>query len=285
MKMIWIIDCFDKSTVRLKDYLKNNSDKYDLIYFEDNSYLSQSMEKTIRTINTPCIVHGCIDFCKYLSRFENLYPGVMWNKDNYKCSKYYPFYHDIDKNILLNNQFILLPYSYFKSNIDEIFEYFKTNSLFIRPDRSDKIFTGTTIHKNDKNIDEKFELIEFYDFDKNELILISPCHDDIILGNEYRIIVTENKIITGSSYSPSTNIEENIDNILDNKQHKLTEFVYKIIDMNYNPDLIYVIDICELDKNWYFLNEVGSISMCGLYKCNIEKFVINISEILQSSIY
>jgi hypothetical protein len=126
---------------------------------------------------------------------------VICNFDNMKVSSYISVLPN-----LLNEESIIWHWSTFKDYYDKIFEMFNVNCLFIKPNDGDKVFTGMSVHKNNVK--------QFIDFINTRLknekysgdLIVALSKSKSILA-EYRFIVINGKVITGSQYRTNLDFE------------------------------------------------------------------------------
>jgi hypothetical protein len=185
----------------------------------------------------------------------------IWRSDNeliccddlslFDCTDYY---YKV-KN-LINRDFILIPKSYILQNANLIKRTFEGDRIFIRPNSSDKSFTGTTITKKwfEKELDIIFSVNDYNarrKINDYELILFSSYKN---IENEARAVVFDGKIVTCSTY-------------IGNKE--LSDKDIELIDVSGCPG------ICTVDINIDTLEiiEVNSFSCAGLYNCDTDKIV------------
>ena len=123
----------------------------------------------------PFLVRGTTKFIKEAySRWDDYswMPNLL-HLDNYQCSNYYL---EIPREKLLNSDFLLLPWWKLCDPRTDLFNYFKTSKLFIRPNSGEKLFTGTTV--GNKWYSKELEIIEGLpssNFDQQDLVLVSSA--------------------------------------------------------------------------------------------------------------
>lgn len=196
------------------------------------------------------IFRGSIEKVRHIHDSDN---DLIWcdRLSMFDCTSYY---HKV-KN-LLNNDFILIPKGCILRNEDSIRNAFCGDKLFIRPNSSDKSFTGTTITKKwfIKELDIIFSINEYNarrHINDDELILFSSYK---VIKNEARLVVFDGKIITHSTYFG--------DRIL-------TDSDLKLIDVSDCPGICTV----DIDADTLEIIEINSFSCSGLYDCDTDKIV------------
>ena len=88
-----------------------------------------------------------------------------------------------------------------------------------------------------------------------------------------------NGLVTGSQYHHNNQLC-----VKEGYSYGAEALVFKILKKAWQPDTAYVLDVAETiyeddyNSRKTSLLELGSINCAGLYKCNIEKFVVAISK-------
>ena len=145
------------------------------------------------------------------------------------------------------------------------------NKFFIKPNSGSKIFTGivTSFKDLDKNIDIQ-----------NDTLCVIAKPQKIL--KEYRLIINQEKckIIAASQYLPFIS-----DRFLPQEIYKFLEPIIKY-HSKYCPDLMYSIDIAELDNliDKYKIIECNSLSCAGLYECDLDVIIDNVNEVIQKKL-
>lgn len=193
--------------------------------------------------------HEFIDTCMKRMLDSQINP-IYYDIEKYSCSNYY-YYFGTD---LLNYDRIFIDYQTLIFNKQLIFNAFPdSDTFFIRPNSGKKILTGTRIGK--KTWSEEREVIAKLPDTKihyNDLLLVSTAKE--ILA-EWRFVVIDGMIITGSQYSG------------DDKDYDLLDlelFLARAISQSGFPEPIYTIDIC-LTPDGYKIVEINSFASAGLY--------------------
>lgn len=104
----------------------------------------------------------------------------------------------------------------------------------------------------------------------SDICLISAAKN---IEREFRFIIGDGKVITGSMYSSRGYHHEST--AVDQEAWELAE---KIASSNFNPDIAYVVDVC-LSDDVYKILECGAVSCAGLYMGDTDKIVSSISEL------
>ena len=147
--------------------------------------------------------------------------------------------------------------------------------FFIRPCADDKLFTGTVIEDIEKfrEWQESVRNVGSY----TELNMDSPVvvGDAYKIEDEYRFIVVDRKVITGSSYSRHKGQKE----ITEGENPDLWNFVRERVK-EWVPSEVFTIDIAISAGDFWVL-EMGNFNSAGLYECDVQKIVFAIEELLE----
>lgn len=141
----------------------------------------------------------------------------------------------------------------------------ENNVLFLRPDEADKVFNGGTISKN--TFEEQLKFITFYDPPESTLCWIAQPKS---IRQEARFLVVDSKLVTGSLYRvehQSIRLEAPV--TLMKEAQRILDYC---LECGYNPDTSWVLDLAFVEDEWKIL-EVGPSSCCGLYACDLNKFI------------
>ena len=219
-----------------------------------------------------CVVsYGSIEFLNSLGFYEKNYiPTSYMNKETLSCRAYLP---NIPSELLLNADYIMLPYGEFKRRKERNFDFFNTTKLFIRPDSGLKTFAGTTIHVEDFDyeINTLEKLTSAVD---STIVLISPIQP---IKKEYRIVVGDKKVIASSQYKEYDKVI-----MIEGAPEGAIELANKVGQLEWQPDLAYTVDVAELEDGSFKIIELNSFSCAGLYACNLRDVIKEISKIAET---
>ena len=233
------------------DELKNSSFKKFMLKFESNNDIN--------------IFHGSLGHGRQLTHLP-IYPGVFLNIDNYECYNYYGYFGDY----LLNEDYMMMGLNDVLRNKDKIFSTFINTHVFIRPSNGYKSFPGQMLSFN--NFESEFNLLikSYCGLNMSTLVLISDRQN---LKEEYRFIVVDGEVVSGSQYFDETNIgtfDPYYDRIC--KDQNAIDFAIKMSKI-YQPDLAYTIDVCKTINDEYKLLELNSFNCASMYGNDYDKVV------------
>lgn len=235
--------------------------------YEEEYYNPEYGDQCFQPIHYIPVYYCTIEMCRLLKDNVNELnlKGLFYTaEDEMKCSNYYP---KMDSNIpMLNEDHVYISFKNLIKEWSTIFTGFGNNStIFIRPNGGDKDFTGRIVDYDEKDefIDEctKYSDIEHgIKFDDRILCLVSSPKPIVA---EYRFFILNKEVICGSQYRRN--------NILDKRMDVMPgaeEIANLVAKQDYQPDLFYCVDICELSNNEFKVIEMNSGSCSGIYECN-----------------
>lgn len=196
-------------------------------------------------------------------------PGAFATVSRYFCSHYYAHLG----RFLLNRDYIMLPFGELPRCREFLFDALgRDDRLFVRPDSPLKIFTGQTIAHS--TFDEDYEFIGFYEFPTESLVVVSSPKT---ITTEWRFVVVEGEIITGSQYmDDGTEVSQPA------TDPAAMEFARSVVATGYQPDPVWVLDICRTSDGGYYLLETGGFSFASLYGCDKDAVVRAVSAVAKS---
>lgn len=181
---------------------------------------------------------------------------------NYDCLNYYPYV----KDYLFNKDYIVKPVSYIRSNIESLIKTIgeeKSKRIFIRPNSGAKSFSGMVFLNIDPYFDYDWSTVEKKCKPDDLCIISSPK----TIKEEYRFIVMDKEVITGSLYKRDYNVEYK-----EIESGYVFDFAQELANL-YQPDKLFSLDVALGDDNNLYLMEINSFQHAGMYECNKEKIL------------
>jgi hypothetical protein len=278
MKVTWIIENYSKenSFKELTEAIEELG--YPLIKI--NGDYKKEMLRPVKALHdennhalpfeTCVIANGTIKMCKLVK--ENLeenwgakcYPITYSNWPKYKCSSYYSHFGPY----LFNDKYCLMSLKELERQKFDIWaQYGKDALIFIRPDSGEKEFRAGLL--------DLLDLGKFMDNNEDlwhDLVLISTPKKILWEG---RFVCSKHKeIIASSTYQFQGQVTQ-----IPSVPNGAKEFCQEILNkVNYYPDSVFCLDLCQdSDKN-FWLMEVTSFSSAGLYCCDKKATIRRVSE-------
>lgn len=284
-KINWIIDkyLFDEYEDRLFTAIKNSGGN---VFFYDDicgkSFKEWISEKF--TKDDIVVFHGSLQHGRQLTHLP-IYPGVFMTIDNYECYKYYGYYGEK----LLNSEYLMMGLNDVirnKYKIEQLTPNFGfadnvvDKKVFIRPSNGYKTFTGQLISYT--NLESEINILSksYGGIDPETLVLISKEQE---IEDEYRFIVVDGKVITGSLYMDNNNrksFKAYYDKPID-ETSDVFKFAQTVANLH-QPDKAFTIDICTVnygDYKLYKVLEINSFNCASMYGADYDKIVESVNNL------
>jgi hypothetical protein len=261
----WLLetDVFGEHLDRLVAEIKRQGMRVEIA-----SYLGTHDSRTYLDLfdKDDCVVYyGSLNFAAQVQRQAPWVPGVYHNKPAYDCSRYYPALVKYD---LLNSNYVMLPYGDIKRQKDFLLdEIGSCRCVFIRPCTGSKVFTGKLIC--DTHFDKDVDYLGYYGISDSEMCVIARPY---LVEAEWRFVAAKGRIIAGSQYRADFKSDVKAD-----YPQEAFALARCVAESEYDPDPVWCIDICRTKSRNYYLLEIGCFSCAGLYACDLEPIVREVS--------
>jgi hypothetical protein len=284
MKAKWLFekDVFEDNTDKLIEIVKKEGMEAHIVpYVPFDDEILDRCNKLFD--KDDCVVfYGSLNFGKKLKK-ASWVPGVYLNEKSFECTSYYPAIGDL---LIHHSDYVMLPYGDLLNKKEWLFENFgKNGKIFIRPNSGTKEFTGMVCSYD--TFEESIALAGFYDVESDLLVLISSVKD---LKNEWRFVVVDQKVVSGSLYRSWDHPEKRKKGIT-TKDYVLmhSRSLWEGCDdkeawktaqecaEKYNPDMVWTIDVAEIEGNTYKVLEIGCFSCAGMYGNDLKTVVETVS--------
>ncbi len=252
----WLLEkeMFDDNHTRLADAIQKVGHTF--TFWQDEWWDS----KEYRSFNDEYILfHGSLNNASRIIKecFWSL--GAFCDIAAFSCSKWYPEFapfliHEKWKQTTVV-ELVSYPDAILKSIGGE-------DGFFVRPDSPLKPFSGRVLTKENLSL-EALDYGFYYD-DKELPIIVTPLKE---IREEWRFVIVDSVVITGSSYEADGRAE-NISSV----PQDVWDFAQKVAANAKAPEDVYVLDICEADGDHRVL-EINPFSGADLYNCDREKIV------------
>lgn len=212
------------------------------------------------------IVYGSLNFAESVRQLAWV-PGVYYNKNAYKCSAYYP---KLAQYNLLNNDYVLIPYGDLLRQRDFLLRQIgEQGCVFIRPDSGSKIFTGRLV--SGETFSKDVEYFCCQGAQQHDLCVVSSPKN---VESEWRFVAVKQDVIAGSQYIKYGQLD-----VEASYPYEALELAQRVAKSGYQPDSVWCIDICRTRMGNYYLLEIGCFSCAGLYACDLEVIVREVSKV------
>jgi hypothetical protein len=196
----------------------------------------------------PVVFHGSLGNADRVHRERSWLPGAYCSTDNFACSSWWP---EVAAELVADR--------YVFSTVSALATAGPPAELgdrvFVRPDSPLKPFSGRVLERDRitlQTLDHGF----YYD-DEDLPVMVMPA---IEIGEEWRLIVADGRIVTGSGY------------LADGRQgsepigpaHPAWAYASSLLGRVSTPDRIFVLDVCETNAGLRLL-ELNPFSGADLY--------------------
>lgn len=266
----WLLEdsVFDENIETLKTAICSQGMKFKIhryVPFEGTQQFIDLFDK-----NDCVVLYGSIQFAQQVKRVAPWVPGVYCDTPKYECLYYYPRFG----KWLLNHDYVMLPFGELHRRKDFLLSTVGENGcVFVRPSSGLKMFTGKVIAG--ETWDKEIDLFALYEPSPESLVVVAR---PINLKREWRLVVVDNKVVTASQYRDGRNSTRT-----SNVPQEMLDFSNKVLnEIDYRPDPVWVLDICETNQGELCVLEVGCFSCAGLYNCDINVVVQAVSKVAQN---
>lgn len=275
MKVNWVIEDYakDNSFRELQEavekaghhLIKINGD-YDKNIFKELNANTDSSDLD-RTGEYSCVVfNGSIKMAKLVRQDLNRHikPVLYCDWPKYLCSSYYTHYGPY----LFNDEYCMMTLGELERQKFDVWGHYGKDALiFVRPDSGDKSFQAGLLDLLDLS-----KFMDAHEDCRHDLVLVSTPKN---IQWEGRFVVSRHKeIISHSTYRFQGQITS-----IPSVPPKSIDFCKEILKVNYIPDSVFCIDLCQDGDGAFRLLELTSFSSAGLYACDKNKIVENVSRI------
>ena len=230
MAPVWLIHNYAQDEFdALKSALEITNTAYQEITY--TSTLDVLDKSTLPEIDSCTVVYGSIQLVKALAAQGFVYtPGAYGFSSKTDCAAYYP---KIPQQYLLNYPYAITTWAELKRSKEHFKKMFHNTALFVRPNSGSKVFSGQSIYHD--RWDETIKIIEDTSSVNDEtFVLVSNPKN--IKSDEYRFVIVNKKVISGSSYNWAKESSSEYPN-------DAKEMAQKIADLDWQLDTAYTCDI------------------------------------------
>lgn len=213
----------------------------------------------------PTFFHGSLGNAALVHNQFGWTPGSFCDTERFRCSSWY----DHKTQWLINDRYEFTTVANLVENAQAIASSVgSANSIFVRPDSPLKPFSGRvveTLNLTPRALDHGF----YYD-DLQLPIVVAPVRQ---IGREWRFVIVNGDVISGSGYDPATRTAASI-----GMNDSVTEFAAAIAAETFAPSNVYVLDVCECDGELRLV-EFNPFGGADLYACDPDATVDAVSRL------
>lgn len=266
MKPAWLLekDVFEENLAVLQDAIVSQGMDYDIVDYIP--FEGMKFDRKYNPEEEDCIIsYGSLGLIKQVIKQTRWIPGAWCDLKRFACSYYYPRL----SRYLLNSDYILIPYGELIRQRQLLWATLSVdNCLFVRPDSGDKIFTGKVIDCDPEEYKKDIEFFGFYDVEPEDLVLVSKPQN---VYEEWRLVVVNEQVIAASLYKNNGKLISE-----QGAPDQVWDLAREIAGV-WQPETCWTLDIARTTTD-YKLIEINSFSCSGLYACDKEVIVREVSK-------
>lgn len=226
--------------------------------FEVNVRPYNRMERTPSlapfAANDCAIIYGSLQFVAQHKSLPIL-PGAYFQPNALQCSVYT---NHIPSHLLLNENSIMATFGDIRRR-PEFFKNIFGPSAFLRPNSSQKIFSGCMLN----NWDEELSAMSQTTSVTNETIVVLSQAQSI--QSEHRLFVVNREVVTATQYQKNGEVC-----LASSSPQDAWNAAQQMADLEWQPDIAYVCDIA-ITPTGPKIVELNAISTSGWYLADIPK--------------
>ncbi len=119
--------------------------------------------------------------------------------------------------------------------------------------------------------DRDYEFMGFNGFPQETLVVVSSPKQIVA---EWRYVIADGQVVAGSQYMESG---QRVSRPAEDPA--ALDFARSVLRTGYQPDPVWVLDVCQTGDRDYHLLEIGGFSFAGLYACDKDAVVQTVSSV------
>ncbi len=224
-----------------------------------------SMKEFVEMIEEPSDESACVVTCGSIwmntevRRKRPNWAGNWHDESLYNCRRYYAYWGEH----ITQRKYLMLPFSEVCRQQEWLYETIGLGGeLFLRPDSGAKEFNGEVISR------DRFAAWSKYTAEWVQKDLLCVASQPVKLDKEYRLVVRDGRVVTGSMYRMAKHVvSERLDKS-DEEMGKVAAFAEQVMAGSPMPlPPIHVIDVA-VEPDRMSVMEVGCFCCAGLYECD-----------------
>lgn len=218
-----------------------------------------------RVPNSSVVFHGSLGNAARISSELHWTPGSFCPVEAFRCSSWY----ESARQWLVHKDWHICAADELVANAPAIAKQLgATDRIFVRPDSPLKPFSGRVVDIATLTL-AKLDHGFYYD-DDTLPIVAAPLRR---IGNEWRFVVANRSVVTGSAYDPATRKPVTVQT-----ESAAASFASMVASQLAEPDTVYVLDVCESDGEMHLL-ELNPFGGADLYACDSNAIIDTVSAI------
>lgn len=217
---------------------------------------------SLPAVEGPAVFHGSLGNADRLAGESSWTPGAWCRTPAFFCSAYYPN----TARWLVHGDCCLLPAERLARDPEgALAQLGHPEQVFVRPDSPLKPFSGRVLPADGITL-EALDHGFYYD-DATLPVVVAPALE---LGMEWRFVVVDGQLVTGSAYDPAT--RSSAGTVHDGRAWEVAQTI--VADLP-PPEPVFVLDLCELGDELRLL-ELNPFSGADLYDCDRARIVATV---------
>lgn len=215
------------------------------------------------------VFHGSLGNAARIENELGWNPGSFCPSSVFHCSSWY----ESARRWLVHTDWMVCPANVLVANARQIADQLgEADRLFVRPDSPLKPFSGRVVDLSTLTL-AKLDHGFYYD-DETIPVVAAPVRR---IGKEWRFVVANRVVITGSAYDPQTRKP-----VIAPLDSDAAAFAATVASELPEPEVVYVLDVCECEDQLRLL-ELNPFGGADLYACDASSIVEVVSAIAASS--
>ncbi len=216
--------------------------------------------------NEAILFHGSLGNAQNVVENFPWQPGAYCKVAAFQCSAWY-----CDAaQFLVHDAWRKMPLQEFVAHSNEVLDSLDIrDSFFVRPNSPLKPFAGRVLPRRELQLAD-FDHGFYFD-DASIEVVIAPKR---IIGKEWRFVVVDGELVTGSEYEANGRSEETTAVPLN-----VETFAAQVVSSIQAPEAVFIIDVCDCEGDLRLM-ELNPFSGADLYACDRAKIVESIAQLL-----
>ena len=262
----WVLepDIFPETHVPIRNAIRDRGHR--LVDWSD-AWWSDGVPS--RVPNSSVVFHGSLGNASRIANELHWNPGSFCPVEGFRCSSWY----ESARQWLVHRDWRICAANELVANARKIADIIgATDRLFVRPDSPLKPFSGRVVDVDSLTL-AKLDHGFYYD-DDTIPVVVAPIQ---AIGNEWRFVIANRTVITGSAYDPKT--RKPVTAQLDSSAANFASMVAASIP---EPATVYILDVCECNDQFRLL-ELNPFGGADLYACDATAIIDSVSAIAASA--
>lgn len=264
--VIWVLepDIFPETHVPIRNAIRNRGHR--LVEWSD-AWWSDGVPAQVPS--TSIVFHGSLGNAARIASDLHWTPGSFCPVESFRCSSWY----ESARQWLVHKDWHICTANELVARAPMIAKQLgATDRIFVRPDSPLKPFSGRVVEIADLTL-AKLDHGFYYD-DDTIPVVVAPIQ---IIGKEWRFVIANRTVITGSAYDPKTRKP-----LLAQLDSAAANFASRVAASISEPETVYILDVCECNDQLRLL-ELNPFGGADLYACDATAIIDSVSVIAASA--